>query len=257
MMQEYRTGRIYGDFYENEGKPLIVVIGGSRPGLPAPIHSGFLDYLKQHFQVLLLAYFGVGELPGSLERVPVEYFVDAVSFVKREYGIGDDEVIVLGQSKGGEAALLLTGYMKSAATIALVPGCYVFQGLSASTAPEGYLKGGSSWTFRGKELPYVKFYFDDAIVGDIMKGIYRTCYEASIERNEVEDAFIRVDGYTGKLFLLSEDNDRYWPSRMMAGLLAARSGKKITKHVVMNLDGHYLMNYKESTSEIIKFLNEI
>ena len=28
MMQEYRTKELYGDFYENEGKPLVVIIGG-------------------------------------------------------------------------------------------------------------------------------------------------------------------------------------------------------------------------------------
>ncbi len=35
-MQEYRTKETYGDFYENDGKPLVVLLGGSRPGLSAP-----------------------------------------------------------------------------------------------------------------------------------------------------------------------------------------------------------------------------
>ena len=43
MMQEYRTKELYGDFYENEGKPLVVIIGGSRPGLPAPLNQDFLE----------------------------------------------------------------------------------------------------------------------------------------------------------------------------------------------------------------------
>ncbi len=57
MMQEYRTKELYADFYENEGKPLVVIIGGSRPGLPAPLNKDFLERLKKDFQVLLLAYF--------------------------------------------------------------------------------------------------------------------------------------------------------------------------------------------------------
>ncbi len=238
MMQEYRTKELYADFYENEGKPLVVIIGGSRPGLPAPLNKDFLERLKKDFQVLLLAYFGAGDLPESLECLPMEYFVNTVSAVKQEYGIGDREVIVIGQSKGGEAALLLTNYMRSAVTIALVPSCYAFQGLPA-------------------ELPYIKFYFDQEIVKEIMAGNYCTCYEASIEKNGNEDALIRVDGYTGKILLISEENDRYWPSRAMSEQLVKRSGNRENmRHISMKLDGHYLMNYEESAGEIVKYLEE-
>lgn len=44
IMQEYRSKEIYGDFYENEDKPLVVLIGGSRPGLPAPLSEDLLNY---------------------------------------------------------------------------------------------------------------------------------------------------------------------------------------------------------------------
>ncbi|WP_286674523.1 hypothetical protein [Clostridium sp. VAP41] len=36
IIQEYRTKEIYGDFYENYGNTLVVILGGSRPDLPAP-----------------------------------------------------------------------------------------------------------------------------------------------------------------------------------------------------------------------------
>jgi len=71
----------YGDFYENEGKPLVVILGGSRSGLPSPLNEDLLDYLKPNYNVLLLAYFGVGDLPKTLERVPVEYFVNAMKYL--------------------------------------------------------------------------------------------------------------------------------------------------------------------------------
>lgn len=257
MMQEYRTKELYGDFYENEGKPLVVIIGGSRPGLPAPLNKDYLERLKKDFQVLLLAYFGAGDLPESLECLPMEYFVNAVSAIKQEYGIGDREVIVIGQSKGGEAALLLTNYMRSAVTIALVPSCYAFQGLPTEFILESFTNRKSSWSFQGKELPYIKFYFDQEIVKEIMAGNYCTCYEASIEKNGNEDALIRVDGYTGKILLISEENDRYWPSRAMSEQLVKRSGNRENmRHISMKLDGHYLMNYEESAGEIVKYLEE-
>lgn len=58
-MEKYRTNKIYADFYENEQKPLVVLISGSKPGLPDPVNKDFLESLKKSYNVLLLAYFGV------------------------------------------------------------------------------------------------------------------------------------------------------------------------------------------------------
>lgn len=57
-MQEYRSKEIYGDLYENEDKPLVVILGGSRAGLPTNLSEKLLEYLKNDYSVLLLAYFG-------------------------------------------------------------------------------------------------------------------------------------------------------------------------------------------------------
>ncbi|WP_315074851.1 acyl-CoA thioester hydrolase/BAAT C-terminal domain-containing protein [uncultured Clostridium sp.] len=126
-MEQYRSKEIYADFYENKGKPLAVIMGGSVPGLPSDISNDLSNYLKQNFNILLLAYYGVGELTKSLEMVPIEYFTNSINFIKEKYNIPDNDVIIIGQSKGGEAALVLTNYIKSAITIACVPSSYVFR----------------------------------------------------------------------------------------------------------------------------------
>lgn len=255
-MKEYRTRELYGNFYEKPGRPFVVVIGGSRPGLPAPLDERFLNYLKENFNVLLLAYFGVGALPGSLERVPIEYFVNAVSSIKKEYGIENSQVIVIGQSKGGEAALLLTNYMKSVVTIALVPSCYVFQGLPSEFTPERFSDAKSSWTYQNKELPYIKFCFTPEIALDVMRKKYCRCYELSIEKNYNDKACINVDQYPGKILLLSEPDDIYWPSRKMCGMLVKNSpDNSRIQHICLELEGHYLMNYKQSVDAIIEYLD--
>jgi len=254
-MQEYRTKEIYGDLYENEGKPLVVIFGGSRPGLPAPSSEDLLNYLKPNYNVLLLAYFGVGDLPKTLERVPIEYFMNAISFIKEKHKIADNQVVVIGQSKGGEAALLLLNYLESAITIACVPGCYVFQGLPTDLSSMSMTHPKSSWSLNNKELPYIKFYIDEDALRDAENKNFCRCYEKSIEKNFNRDALINIDNYKGKILLLSAENDKYWPSKKMSNILVENSkNKNNINHITLDLEGHYFLNYEQSVNEIINFL---
>jgi hypothetical protein len=43
-MIEFRSKDLYADLYENPGKPLIAIIGGSRGGIWSRISPEFLDY---------------------------------------------------------------------------------------------------------------------------------------------------------------------------------------------------------------------
>ncbi|MBW9154051.1 acyl-CoA thioester hydrolase/BAAT C-terminal domain-containing protein [Clostridium estertheticum] len=252
-MQEYRTKETYGDFYENAGKPLVVILGGSRSGLPSPLSEYLLDYLKPNYNVLLLAYFGVGDLPKTLERISMEYFVNAISFVKEKHKIADNQVVIIGQSKGGEAALLLSNYMESAITIACVPSCYVFQGLPVT--PSNMKSPKSSWSFNNYDLPYIKFYLDKNAMKEAEKKNYCRCYEMSIENNLNKDALININNYKGKILLLSAENDNYWPSKKMSNILVKNSNNKDNiNHIVLELEGHYFLKYKQSVNEIINFL---
>lgn len=254
-MEQYRTKKIYGDFYENEGKPLVAVISGSRPGIPSTLSDKLLNYLKQNYNLLLVAYYGVGDLPRSLERIPMEYYINAIDFIKKEHHIADDKVIVIGQSKGGEAALLLSNYMESAITIACVPSCYAFQGLPENLFSLDKAEPKSSWSFNNKELPYIKFYMDEEVMKNAMNKNFCKCYEMSIEKNYNKDALINIDNYKGRVLLLSSENDMYWPSKNMCNILAENSKNKDNiKHVTLDLEGHSFLGYEQSVNEIIKFL---
>ncbi|MCR3757461.1 acyl-CoA thioester hydrolase/BAAT C-terminal domain-containing protein [Clostridium felsineum] len=254
-MEQYRSKKIYADFYENEGKPLVVIMSGSLPGLPTNISDDLLNYLKQNFNILFLAYYGIGELPKSLEMVPIEYFENAINFIKEKQNIPDDKVIIIGQSKGGEAALVLTNYIKSAITIATVPSSYVFQGLPEDLFSIYKVPPKSSWSFNNKELPYIKFSFDETSMNYAKNKNFCKCHETSIEKNFNPDALINLDNYKGKVMLLSSENDTYWPSKNMCNTLVKNSKSKDNiKHIPLNLEGHYFLWYKESVSEIISYL---
>ncbi|EQF25454.1 BAAT / Acyl-CoA thioester hydrolase family protein [Clostridioides difficile CD160] len=253
-MKEYRTNEIYGDLYENDGKPLVIVLGGSRPGLPI-IGGDLLKYLKSNYNVLLLAYFGVGNLPKTLERFPIEYFIKAINFIMEILKLNNSQVVIIGNSKGGEAALLLSNYFESAITIACVSGCYVFQGLPINSFSMKHPK--SSWSLNNIEMPYIKFYYDKEVIRDAENNIYSTCYEKSIENNFNKDALISIEQYNGKILLLSAENDKYWPSKKMSSILVENSIKKDNiKHIVLDLEGHYFLEYDKSSQNIITFLKK-
>ncbi|MDP4178032.1 MAG: acyl-CoA thioester hydrolase/BAAT C-terminal domain-containing protein [Bacillota bacterium] len=254
-MEKYRSKEIYADFYENEEKSLAVIIGGSVPGIPANINDDLSNYLKQNFNVLFLAYYGIGGLPKSLEMVPIEYFINVINFIKEKQNISDDKVIIIGQSKGGEAALVLTNYIRSAITIATVPSSYVFQGLPEDLFSIYKMQPKASWSFNNKELPYIKFSFDETSMNCAKNKNFCKCYETSIEKNFNSDALINLDSYKGKVLLISSENDQYWPSKNMCDTLLENSKNKDNiKHVSLNLEGHYFLWYEESVREIISYL---
>ncbi|WP_017210345.1 acyl-CoA thioester hydrolase/BAAT C-terminal domain-containing protein [Clostridium beijerinckii] len=254
-MEQYRSNEIYADFYENGGKPLAVIMSGSRPGLPANISDDLLNYLKWNFNLLLLAYYGIGDLPKSLEMVPMEYFTKAINFIKEKHNVPDNKVIIIGQSKGGEAALVLTNYMKSAITIACVPSSYVFQGLPEDLFRIYEAQPKASWSFNNKELPYIKFNIDEAAMDDAKNNNFCRCHEISIEKNFNPDAVINIDAYKGKVLLISSGNDSYWPSKNMCNTLVKNSKNKDNiKHISLNLEGHSFLKYDESVKEIINYL---
>jgi hypothetical protein len=252
LMQEYRSKEIYGDLYENGSKPLAVVIGGSRAGIPS-LGKNLFDYLSANYNLLLLAYFGVGDLPKTLERVPIEYFVNAVRLVQTKLKLDERQVVMIGNSKGAEIALILTKYLQSAITIACVPGCYVFQGLPVNFFSLMFPK--SSWSFNHKDLPYIKFSVGKDISADIKNKIYTSCYERSIKKHFNKNALIDIGAYKGGILLLSAEHDKFWPSKKMSHILVENNRHQVDiSHTVLDLEGHYFLQYEASSTEMIRYL---
>jgi uncharacterized protein len=253
-MEAHRNKELYGDYYENrnKNKPLLVIIGGSKSGIPT-IGDSLFDYFKLNYNVLVLAYFGVEKLPKNLERIPLEYFINAISYFKGKLNITDNGVVLVGSSKGGELVLLLISKsVNSSIAIACVPSCYVFQAIPNNIFSIMFPR--SSWTIKNREIPFVKFRFNKEILRDIRNKIYLSCYEKSIELNKNARALINIDNYKGKLLLISAEIDQYWPSKEMCNRLAESGNRNNIQHIVLDVEGHYLLEYEKSSNEIIKYL---
>jgi acetyl esterase/lipase len=104
----------------------VVVFGGSEGGNFMIDAAGLLA--AHGYPTLSLAYFGEPGLPKELVNVPLEYFARAVRVLRRQPGVDPDHIAVMGDSRGGEAALLVASTFPHLihGAIGLVPSATVY-----------------------------------------------------------------------------------------------------------------------------------
>lgn len=130
--------------------------------LSLEISGEILDQVQisRHFYTFLtLAYFGTEGVPKDLESIPLEYFEKATHWLKNHPAV-NEQVSVMGFSRGGELALLLGAiYDEYKSVIAVSPSSYVTAGMKNDMfAPI------SSWTHQGKALDYMKFSYPPSMI---------------------------------------------------------------------------------------------
>ena len=139
-----------GDFFytDDPRNKTLIWLGGSGSNLA--INSLVAAPLASHgFNVLSVAYFGEDGLPAKLSRVPLEMFDSVFAWLAGNPLMAGKEIQILGMSKGAELALLLASRNQCITRMAVwAPHAYCFQGIA--------YKDESSWTYQGKDLPYIQ-----------------------------------------------------------------------------------------------------
>jgi dienelactone hydrolase len=148
--QSLASGGFYGEYWAptvSGRQPAILVIGGSEGGdLGMYLVSALLA--AHGYPTLDLAYFDEPGLPQSLSKIPLEYFARALGWLRAQPHVDPNRVIVLGASRGSEAALLLGVHYP-----ALVHG--VIASVPSNVALCSYPGcAGPTWTLHGKALPF-------------------------------------------------------------------------------------------------------
>jgi dienelactone hydrolase len=145
-------GGIFGNLYLPErttGRhPAVLVFGGSGGGLTTSTAAALLA--AHGYPSLALAYFKVPGLPQALRNIPLEYFTSALEVLRAQPGVDPGHVLVAGESRGGEAALLLGASFPELVNgvIAGVPSSVVNPALGPDASRP-------AWTLRGRPLPAV------------------------------------------------------------------------------------------------------
>jgi dienelactone hydrolase len=221
-----RTAGIVGTLFLPPGDgPHPAVILPSGGGGEIEEYRGAI--LASHgYAALALAYFNVEGLPRGLVNIPLEYFENAIRWMRAQPWLQDRFLTVWGSSRGGELALLLGAtFADINAVIAWVPSGVVFWALGL---PErGDTRPRASWTFRGKPLPYLQE--NNASVGTppvAQRGrpVAFTPFYLSHLRDAaaVERATIPVERTHGPILLVSGTDDQMWPSSALADIAVHR-----------------------------------
>ena len=177
--------------------PGVLVVGGSEGGLPAPKAI----WLAGHgYAALALAYFHYENLPQDLQAIPLEYFGEALSWMKQRPEINPDQLAVMGTSRGGELALQLGSmYPAIKAVVAYVPANVRYPACCGRMMP-------AAWTWKGQGLAY-------AMPGG--RGPVNLA-------NDTMAAAIPVEQTHGPILVLSGDDDGVWSSSTMTDAVMHR-----------------------------------
>jgi pimeloyl-ACP methyl ester carboxylesterase len=135
--------------------PAVIALGGVGGGLR---EGGTEALASEGFAAMALAYFGVEGLPRELVEIPLEYFEKAIEWLKSQPEVDSKRIAIVGNSKGGELALLLGAtYPEDVkAIVGYAPSAVVWQGITFDR--EVYHAGPRSpWALGGEPVPFARF----------------------------------------------------------------------------------------------------
>lgn len=229
------TGCLYQP-EERIGIPLIVV-AGSDGGLE---HAQYVAkiFARKGLTALALAYFKYPGLNNTLSLIPLEYIEEAIAWLGEH--TNTSSVAIYGISKGSEYALCAaTRFSAVTKVVAVVPNYYVAEGKGKGMSRPGT----SSWTYRGKALPYQPMPVNlfSFVRNSIKKREIRiaTFYECAEKNGIVEQAIIPVENCNAKILLLSSLRDSIWPSKHAGEMIEQRLIDKQYSHVFQHISFEY------------------
>jgi dienelactone hydrolase len=218
--------------------PAVMVLNGSGGGINEP--RGAL-YASRGYAAFALAYFKAPGLSNYISNTPLEYFRRGLEWLNHEVAPLHGLMVVSGQSRGGELALLLGATYPDLikAVIAYVPGAVVHSGQSAADPAIG--REGPTWLLDGKPLPHLWENnrtaswqpFDDGPPPRRHELAVRT---ALLDPDAVERARIRVERIDGPVMLLSGTDDGSWPSSDYSRMVVERLQRDAHPYPVVHDD---------------------
>jgi dienelactone hydrolase len=202
-------GQLHGVLFLPAGgghHPGVLVLGGSEGRLPLR-RAAWLA--SRGYAAFALAYFRYENLPAQLEAIPLEYFGQALSWMKSRPEVLPDHIGVMGVSRGAELALQLGSmYPLIKAVVAFAP----------SNVRHRACCGGNSapyaWTWKGLPLAF--------------SGRNEGGAAALL-------AVIDIENSSGPLLLVAGEADHVWDSASMTRTVVSRLKHKHFAYPVESL----------------------
>jgi dienelactone hydrolase len=224
--QLVRTDGIIGTLFlpPGEGPHAAVIIVGGGGGEIDEYRGAMLA--SHGYAALNLAYYAQPGLPRGLVNIPLEYFENAICWMRMQAWLRDRLLAVWGPSRGGELALLLGATFPDInAVSAWVPSGVMFWGIGHNESGDPCDR--ASWTFRGEPLPYLQqdnpFAEKTPTLERGKPVAYAPIYRSHLkDLRAVERSTIPVENIRGPVQIVSGGDDQMWPSAELAEIAIRR-----------------------------------
>ncbi|XP_077955924.1 acyl-coenzyme A thioesterase 1-like [Gasterosteus aculeatus] len=181
------------------------------------------------FVVLTVVAYGYDDLPKKMKEIHLDYFEEAIQFLRKQDKVGGKGVGVISISKSGDLALSMASYLQGVEAVVWINGC------SANTLLPLYYK-------KSQILP--------ALMIDLSKLIPTESEAFNTKKvlndplaEENEATLIPVERAEGRLLFVASEDDLNWDSKAYVDMMVERlqrHGKDNFESVCYPGAGHYL-----------------
>lgn len=212
---------------DSENQPLIVAFGGAEGGIDwhrNHMKSKRDSLIQKGYAILAIGYFNSEGTPKNLDRISLDAISDTIiNIAKKNSKINESKIALIGGSRGGELVLnLASRFDHFNAVIAMSTSNVSFPAITWSANT-------SSWTFKGKDVPYVPAPLKT--ISPALKGDLFTAHKMMLEdKKALKKAEIEVENINGAILILSGKTDDQWPASEMSDQLIQRLKNKKFKH---------------------------
>ncbi|XP_068427725.1 acyl-coenzyme A thioesterase 1-like [Clinocottus analis] len=181
------------------------------------------------FVVLTVALYGHDDMAKNIKEVHLDYFEEAIRFLKKQNEVGSKGVGVISISKSGDLALSMASYLPGVAATVWINGC------SANTLLPLYYK-------KSQIHPALKF--DPSKIIPTWSGasnIKNILHDPLAEENKA--TLIPVERAEGRFLFVASEDDLNWESKAYLDMMVERlqrHGKDNFESVCYPGAGHYL-----------------
>ncbi|WP_431167725.1 acyl-CoA thioester hydrolase/BAAT C-terminal domain-containing protein [Tenacibaculum halocynthiae] len=228
-----------------QNKASIILIGGGQWG-----DYWAKEFAKKEMVGLSLPYTRKEGFPELPEEIKLEYFENAIKWLKKQKEVNPTKIVVMGASRNAELALVIASIFPESISgvIAYAPSSVSW---SNTVLPYNSNELKPSWKYKGKDIPYVPM---NKISGNDSGKIKMIEYwnKGLTKIDMVNKAFIKVENINGPIILFSGNDDLVWPSSIMADMIEERLKEKSFNHSFQNVKyknaGHLISSNPEATS---------